>query len=211
MKVVIIDYGSGNLRSVAKSFERVAEGRATICVSSDRRDIESASHIVLPGVGAFADCMRGLTAAAGVRDVLDEQVHVRKKPFLGICVGMQLLADNGLEHGQHAGLGWIKGEVIPVVAGKDALKIPHMGWNTFSLAGQVHPVLKDISSGDHAYFVHSFFFSCKDKKNILANVEYGAPLAAVIGHENIVATQFHPEKSQKTGLTLLRNFLAWQP
>jgi imidazole glycerol-phosphate synthase subunit HisH len=208
MKVTIIDYGSGNLRSVAKSFERVASANTTICVSSDIGDIETASHIVLPGVGAFADCMSGINATSGLRESLQKNVHEYKKPFLGICVGMQLLADKGFEHGSHSGLGWIAGDVVPITG--SGLKIPHMGWNTLSLE-QPHPVLAHISSGDHAYFVHSYHFTCAENRNILAYTDYGSPIAAIIGQDNIIATQFHPEKSQVTGLTLLHNFLAWRP
>ena len=211
MKVTIVDYGSGNLRSVAKSFEKVAAGKGEICVSSNPRDIETASHIVLPGVGAFADCMNGLQSAPGLKDAVFEQVRIQKKPFLGICVGMQLLASTGLEHGTHAGLGWIPGDVLPISPGKEKLKIPHMGWNTLTIREESHPIMKGIKDGSHAYFVHSFYFSCRDKGDIIADVEYGAPLAAIIGRENMVATQFHPEKSQETGLTFLRNFLIWKP
>ncbi|MCD6035027.1 MAG: hisH [Rickettsiales bacterium] len=205
--VVIIDYGSGNLRSAAKSLERAAEktGR-NVVVSSDPKALEAASHIVLPGVGAFADCMKGLQALPGMIDGLEQEVRLRQKPFLGICVGMQLLATRGFEHGTHAGLGWIPGDVVALTPKDPSLKVPHMGWNALALT-QTHPVLKDIHDGDHAYFVHSYHLECKEPGYVAATVEYGTNVTAMVIHDNIIATQFHPEKSQKTGLALLTNFL----
>lgn len=206
-QVIIIDYGSGNLHSIAKAFEHAATGRNfKVILSNKASDIKKASHIVLPGVGAFGDCLAGLSAAKGVIDELHESVLENKKPFLGVCVGMQMLADEGLEHGTHKGLGWIKGKVIPIKTSDTSLKIPHMGWNNLEIL-QTHPIFKGIKSGDHAYFVHSYYFDCHDKDNILSIVEYGGRLTASIAKDNIIATQFHPEKSQETGLRLIGNFL----
>jgi len=232
MTLAIIDYGSGNLRSVAKAFERVAGDHRAVVVTSLPEDIASASHIVLPGVGAFADCMSGLKALPGMLDMLQEQVHQRKKPFLGICVGMQMLFECGLEHGVHDGLGWLKGEVVGLLAqpdvgcqmldvkvdfsltsdiqhptsGAQRHKIPHMGWNNLSIRGD-HPLMKGIHEGDHAYFVHSYHALCRDDTDVIATVSYGQTVTAVVARGNIMGTQFHPEKSQETGLKLLSNFL----
>jgi imidazole glycerol-phosphate synthase subunit HisH len=200
--VVIIDYGSGNLRSAAKAFERVA---ANVKVSSDVRLLESASHIVLPGVGAFGDCMAGLSAIPDMLSVLNEQVRVRGKWFLGICVGMQMLFDNGYEHGTHKGLGWISGDVTPISA--KGLKIPHMGWNELMILHD-SPILKSVINGDHAYFVHSYHAKPVDNLQLLAKTEYGGDIAAIVGKDNIFGTQFHPEKSQKTGLKIIENFVS---
>ncbi len=210
MTAVIIDYGSGNLRSVAKALERVAEGRVTVVVSSKPEDIRAASHVILPGVGAFGDCRKGLNAISGLEEALEEAVLRQRKPFLGICVGMQLLADKGLEHGEHRGLGWIAGEVVPLLPADPSLKIPHMGWNTIHIT-QPHPVLHGIESDMHAYFVHSYHYRPANDKTVLATVDYGENITAIIGQDNIIATQFHPEKSQETGLRLLYNFLQWNP
>jgi glutamine amidotransferase len=207
MRVVIIDYGSGNLRSVAKAFEYVADDSATITISSDPALLKEASHIVLPGVGAYGDCMRGLTSLPGMLDAMREQVLTQKKPFLGICVGMQMLFERGHEHGAHEGLGWLGGEVVPLAPVDTTLKIPHMGWNDLTLHSH-HKLLAGISSGDHAYFVHSYHAKCGDAANMLASTDYGQTVAAVVGQDNIMGTQFHPEKSQDTGLRLLKNFLA---
>ncbi len=201
--VAIIDYGSGNLRSVAKAFEHVADG-AKIEVARNPNALKSATHIVLPGVGAFADCMAGLSSLDGMLDALREEVQARKKPFLGICVGMQMLFERGHAHGVHSGLGWLKGEVKPLAA--PGLKIPHMGWNELNIQQQ-HPLLTCISSGAHAYFVHSFAASGADSTNILATCDYGQSIVSVVAHENMMGTQFHPEKSQETGLRLLKNFM----
>lgn len=204
--LAIIDYGSGNLRSVAKAFERAgADSSADVRVTQSPDLVRQASHIVLPGVGAFADCMQGLAALPGMLDVLNEQVLARKKYFLGICVGMQMLFDEGHEHGTHKGLGWLPGEVA-ALSPAEGLKIPHMGWNDLSLAKD-HPLLKNVSPGAEVYFVHSYHAVCKNPEHILAATEYGQFIAAVVGRDNIMGTQFHPEKSQQAGLQLLKNFM----
>ncbi len=205
MSIAIIDYGSGNLRSVARALARVG-GDISITVTESPKAVGEASHIVLPGVGAFADCMRGLESLPGMIETLREQVMGKGRQFLGICVGMQMLFEKSYEHGTHAGLGWLKGIVAPIPAQKHALKVPHMGWNDLQVAGN-HPLLKDISSGDHAYFVHSYYAACRDASDMLATTSYGQTLAAVVGRGNIMGTQFHPEKSQETGLRILKNFL----
>jgi glutamine amidotransferase len=204
MTVAIIDYGSGNLRSVAKAFEYVANAEK-IHITNAPAALAEASHIVLPGVGAYGDCMRGLKAVSGMIPALREQVLERKKPFLGICVGMQMLFERGHEHGQHEGLGWLKGEVVPIEC-NPPLKVPHMGWNELDIKA-THPLLSGIGKGDHAYFVHSYHARCGNASDLLATVDYGQSLAAVVGQGNIMGTQFHPEKSQATGLQLLKNFL----
>jgi glutamine amidotransferase len=214
MTVAIIDYGSGNLRSAAKAFERSAREAGLgecIRVVNAPADLRQAGRIVLPGVGAFADCMAGLAAVPGLLDALGEEVIGRGKPFLGICVGMQLMATRGLEHGVHAGLGWIAGEVRPLAPADPALKIPHMGWNELAVARPDHPVLADLPPHAHAYFVHSYAIHCADATDELASVDYGGPITAVVGRDNLVGTQFHPEKSQAVGLALIRNFLRWRP
>jgi glutamine amidotransferase len=203
MTVAIIDYGSGNLRSVAKAFERVG---AAVQVTNKINEVAVATHIVLPGVGAFADCMSGLKALPGMLQALQQEVLQRKKQFLGICVGMQMLFERGHEHGVHEGLGWLKGEVIALAPAGKSLKIPHMGWNDLRIMGS-HPLLKGIKTGAHAYFVHSYHARCSDASDVLATVEYGQIIAAVVGRGNIMGTQFHPEKSQETGLQLIKNFL----
>lgn len=207
-ETVLIDYGAGNLNSAEKAFRHVGEQHGyAIRVSADPRDIERASHIVLPGVGAYADCMRGLMAIAGMRDALQDAVQVRKTPFLGICVGMQLMAEFGLEHGKTAGLGWIDGTVEAIRPRDPALKIPHMGWNELEIKDASHPVLAGIHSGDHAYFVHSYAMTCHNPDDVLATVDYGGPVTAIVAREHCIGAQFHPEKSQKTGLKLIENFL----
>ncbi len=217
-RVVVIDYGSGNLHSAAKAFERAAREAASetrIVVSSSPADVRSADRVVLPGVGAFADCKRGLDAVPGMRDALQSVVHEKRRPFLGICVGMQLLADRGLEHAVTDGLGWIAGEVRIMEPGDKALKIPHMGWNTIDAGSNwAHPLLQDIRTGAdglHAYFVHSYHLAAKDPATVIATTDYGGPLAALVGRDNIAGTQFHPEKSQTLGLKLIANFLSWKP
>ena len=206
MKCVVIDYGSGNLRSVTKSLERVAPEGFEITVSSDPKSLALASHIVLPGVGAFADCVRGLTEISGMVDALEREVRERKKPFLGICVGMQMLFERGLEHGVHKGLGWFEGEVVKIDVSA-SLKIPHMGWNELNIMQPTHPLLKNINTGDHAYFVHSYHAVCKNASDVIATTDYGAALTAIVAKDNIMGAQFHPEKSQAAGLQLLNNFL----
>jgi glutamine amidotransferase len=211
MNVAIIDYGSGNLRSAAKAFEYAAAATGhTVRIASSPEALREASHIVLPGVGAFADCMHGLEAVTGMRAALEEQVMKRKKPFLGICVGMQMLFETGYEHGTHKGLGWLKGEVVKIGGTEGfpaALKIPHMGWNDLTLTRPGHPLLNGIADGDHAYFVHSYHAVCDAQDDTIATTDYGGALAAIVAHGNIMGTQFHPEKSQQTGLKLIGNFL----
>lgn len=214
MNVVVVDYGSGNLRSVAKALERAAMtggANTDVCVSGDADRVRHADRIVLPGVGAFGDCLAGLDSLPGMREALSETVLEKARPFLGVCVGMQLLADRGLEHGEHKGLGWVQGDVIPLEGVDNTLKIPHMGWNELTIMADGHPVLAGLATGAHAYFVHSFAFRCESSDTMMASVDYGGRLAAMVGRDNIVGTQFHPEKSQETGLRLLHNFLCWQP
>ena len=214
MNVAIIDYGSGNLRSAAKAFEQAArstDGGATVSVTNDPGALAEASHIVLPGVGAFADCRAGLDAVPGMVAALEAEVRGNRKPFLGICVGMQLMAERGLEFGVHPGLGWIAGDVVALTPDDPALKIPHMGWNDLRIVGKGHPVLAGLATGDHAYFVHSYQLAANDPADVLATVDYGGPVTAVVGRDNMVGTQFHPEKSQRAGLRLIANFLHWQP
>ncbi len=215
-RVVIIDYGSGNLHSATKAFERAAResgGNTTIEVSSRASDVIAADRIVLPGVGAFADCKRGLDAVPGLRDALEHSVRRKSRPFLGICVGMQLLADRGLEHVTTDGLGWIPGEVRILQPTDPSLKIPHMGWNTIDIR-RPHALLDGIETGPkglHAYFVHSYHLVASDKTTVVAEADYGGPITAIVGRDNIAGTQFHPEKSQTLGLRLIGNFLAWKP
>lgn len=257
IRVTVIDYGSGNLRSVAKAFETVLTsplrgevarragggeqplqntpspalpplGRGSVIITANPTDVKNATHIVLPGVGAFGDCVAGLNALPGMRDALENAVLGEKKPFLGICVGMQMLLETGHEHGSHKGLGWIGGEVVHLrdqgsgIRGQEdgtstisltpetrhltPLKIPHMGWN--ELAPADHPLFSGIKAGDHAYFVHSYHAVCADSADVIATTEYGGPVTAALARGNIMGTQFHPEKSQGVGLRLLTNFLA---
>lgn len=213
MTTVIIDYGSGNLRSAAKAFERAArdtgaDGRVLVTNHAD--SLRGASRIVLPGVGAFADCRRGLAAVPGMEEALRQVVLSEGRPFLGICVGMQLLAERGREFETVDGLGWIKGEVGPLAPRDPALKIPHMGWNELQIRRR-HPALEGIEDGAHAYFVHSFGFTPGDEADLVATVDYGGPVTAIVGRDNILGVQFHPEKSQATGLRLIANFLRWRP
>ncbi len=214
MRVAIVDYGSGNLRSAAKAFERVAaeeNSKAEILVTASAAEVATADRIVLPGVGAFADCKAGLDALPGMVDILTRRVLEDGRPFLGICVGMQLLADRGHEHGVHPGLGWISGEVVPVTPADPSFKVPHMGWNELVFEPGRHPLLAGLPVSPHAYFVHSFRFACADPARELARVDYAGPITAMIGRDNIAGTQFHPEKSQATGLTIIANFLRWSP
>ncbi|MCD8498170.1 MAG: imidazole glycerol phosphate synthase subunit HisH [Alphaproteobacteria bacterium] len=203
-KIVIIDYGSGNLRSAAKAFEAVSDG-VPVIVSSTAEDLDDASHIVLPGQGAFGDCMAGLTALPGMVAALEKNVRKQGKPFFGICVGMQLLADKGLEHGAHKGLGWISGEVVRMTPTDPALKIPHMGWN--NIKAKPHPLFAGLAPDEHVYFVHSYHFAAKNAAHVLAWSEYGGNIAAAVGKDNIMGVQFHPEKSQAAGLTIIKNFI----
>jgi imidazole glycerol-phosphate synthase subunit HisH len=213
--VALIDYGSGNLASAAKALARAADGtRHQIVTTADPDTVRDAERIVLPGVGAFADCMKGLTAVPGMVEVLRDKVLKEGAPFLGICVGMQLLATVGVEFGRHAGLGWIAGEVVKIAPNafpaNEPLKIPHMGWNELTKLSR-HPLLSGIDNGAHAYFVHSFELKPALAEDLIATTDYGGPLTAMVGNENIAGTQFHPEKSQATGLKLLSNFLGWRP
>jgi imidazole glycerol-phosphate synthase subunit HisH len=213
MIVAIIDYGSGNLRSAAKAFERAAAEAgiaADIEVTNTPEVVAGADRIVLPGVGAFADCRRGLAAVSGLEAALSEAAIARARPFLGICVGMQLLAERGREFETVDGLGWIGGEVVAIEPKDPALKIPHMGWNEIEPRTE-HPLLAELSAGTHGYFVHSYHFRLAEAADLLAVTDYGGPLAAVIGRGNLVGTQFHPEKSHEAGLRLIGNFLRWRP
>ena len=213
MSVAIVDYGSGNLRSAAKAIERAARESGAddrVLVTSDPREVAAADRIVLPGVGAFADCRAGLYGVPGMVDTLQREVIERGKPFLGICVGMQLMATRGVEYGIHAGLDWIAGDVVRIEPADKTLKIPHMGWNEL-LELKPHPVLEGIEAHDHAYFVHSFQLKTAQPDTLLATTEYGGRITAVVGRDNLAGTQFHPEKSQATGLRLIGNFLRWKP
>lgn len=216
MSVAVIDYNSGNLHSAAKALERAArEGgtNARILVTNKPEDVRAAERIVLPGVGAFADCKHGLDAVSGMVEALTEAVKKDGKPFFGICVGMQLLAERGLEHGVTDGLGWIGGEVDRITPRDPALKIPHMGWNTLRETRK-HPLFEGITLGDqglHAYFVHSYHLKPSDPADLLAQTDYAGAITAAVARDNIAGSQFHPEKSQRLGLALLANFLRWKP
>jgi len=213
MNIVIIDYDSGNLHSAAAAFNRVVAAHfsdAKVVVTSDVVDLETATHIVLPGVGAFADCIAGLNAVQGMRKAMERRVLTDKTPFLGICVGMQMLLERGHEHGVHDGLGWIKGEVVPLAPTDKTLKIPHMGWNEITPTEQGAALFDNVSASDHAYFVHSYHANCSNASDVLATVEYGGKVVAAIGRDNIMGTQFHPEKSQHVGEKVLYNFLQMQ-
>jgi glutamine amidotransferase len=213
MSVVVVDYGSGNLRSAARACERAARDRGLtldVKISGRADDVRAADRIVLPGQGAFGDCKRGLAAVPGMIEALEERVIRQGRPFLGICVGMQLMAERGLEHGVHQGLGWIKGDIVAMAPADKSLKIPHMGWNELvDLAP--HPVLAGLAPGCHAYFVHSYVLGAGERRHVLASCDYGGSFAAIVGRDNMVGTQFHVEKSQATGLTLIGNFLEWRP
>jgi glutamine amidotransferase len=214
--VAIVDYGSGNLHSAAKAFERAARESGVaqpIVVTSSAEAVARADRIVLPGVGAFPDCRHGLDAVDGMIEALNESVRKRGRPFLGICVGMQLLAERGLEHEVTDGLGWIAGEVDQITPADPALKIPHMGWNTLNMI-KPHPLLDGIETGPqglHAYFVHSYHLKASERSDLVAQADYGGPVTAIIGRDTVVGTQFHPEKSQRLGLRLIANFLKWKP
>jgi glutamine amidotransferase len=216
MRVAIIDYGSGNLHSAHKAFERAASESGLggeIIVTSEPDLVRRSDRLVLPGVGAFADCRQGLDAVPGMIEAMTEAVHGRGRPFLGICVGMQLLADRGLEHVTTSGLGWIGGDVVEIKPADKTLKIPHMGWNTLDQT-QEHPLLAGISTGPdglNAYFVHSFHVNPSNRASVVATTDYGQAITALVAKGNVAGTQFHPEKSQKLGLALIANFLRWQP
>ena len=213
MRTVIVDYGSGNLRSAAKAFERALRERGIageMRVSADPREVAAADRIVLPGVGAFAACMNGLAALPGMIEALTRAVRERGRPLLGICVGMQLLAERGHEHGSHPGLGWIAGEVTRLAPPDRTFKVPHMGWNDVT-PRRAHALVDGIAAGAQAYFVHSYHFSPSDRSDIVATTDYGGELVAIVGRDNVAGTQFHPEKSQEAGLRMIANFLTWRP
>jgi imidazole glycerol-phosphate synthase subunit HisH len=216
MKVAIIDYGSGNLHSAKKAFERAARDSgvtADICVTSDPAAVRAADRVVLPGVGAFADCRRGLGAVPGMVEALTEAVRADAKPFFGICVGMQLMASRGLEYEVTAGLGWIPGDVALITPDDEALKIPHMGWNNLHPQRE-HELLDGLRIGPNglnAYFVHSYALKPANDDDVVALADYGGAVTALVARDNMVGSQFHPEKSQKLGLALIGNFLRWKP
>ncbi len=213
MLTVIVDYESGNLHSAQKAFERMARqvDAGQVMVTARPEDVLRADRVVLPGDGAFPACKRALDAVPGMIEALGEAVLRRGRPFLGICVGMQMLASRGLEYEPVAGLGWIGGTVERIAPGDGALKVPHMGWNDLLVDDRGHPVLADIAGGTHAYFVHSYQFRLDDPAHLLAHVDYGGPVTAIVGRDNILGTQFHPEKSQAAGLALIAGFLRWRP
>jgi len=216
MRVAIIDYGSGNLRSATKAFERAAHEAglaATIELTADAERVRGADRIVLPGVGAYADCAAGLHAVAGMWEAVEEVAIAKGRPFLGICVGMQLMSERGLEKTVTRGLGWIAGDVKEIHPSDPALKIPQIGWNTIELA-RPHPLFSGIETGPkglHAYFVHSYHLEAKHPADIVAMADYGGAVTAAVARDNVAGTQFHPEKSQALGLALITNFLKWRP
>ncbi|ACS58546.1 imidazole glycerol phosphate synthase subunit HisH [Rhizobium leguminosarum] len=216
MRVAIIDYGSGNLRSATKAFERAAHEAgidAHIDLTDRAEDVAAADRIVLPGVGAYADCRRGLDTVPGMAEVLIEAVEKKARPFLGICVGMQLMSSRGLEKTVTRGFGWIPGNVVEMTPDDPALKIPQIGWNTLDLKCQ-HPLFEGIPTGSqglHAYFVHSYHLAAVNAEDVIATADYGGPMTAFVGRDNMAGAQFHPEKSQKLGLALIANFLRWNP
>ena len=216
MTVALIDYGSGNLHSAAKAFERAArvlESPEKVIVTRDPEIVYRADRVVLPGVGAFADCRKGLNALDGMVDAMTEAVRNKARPFFGICVGMQLMATQGKEHVTTPGLNWIAGDVEKIAPRDETLKIPHMGWNTLDMLRE-HPVLERLPLGDkgrHAYFVHSYHLKAANESDVVARADYGGPLTAIVAKDTMFGTQFHPEKSQRFGLALIANFLKWKP
>jgi glutamine amidotransferase len=216
VRIALIDYGAGNLHSCGKALARALDANGTrgeVLTGANPDVIARADAIVLPGDGAFRDCRTELSAVSGLEHALDEAVRVKGRPFLGICVGMQLLADIGEENGETAGLGWIPGRVIALDPAERQLKVPHMGWNTLSHR-HAHPIMQGIATGEaglHAYFLHSYHLMPREPADLVAVADYGGPVSAIVGRGNIVGTQFHPEKSQRLGLKLLQNFLAWRP
>lgn len=212
MLTALVDYDSGNLHSARKAFERMARetNRGEVVVTSDPDVVSRADRIVLPGDGAFPSCRAALTRHTGLFEAIDDAVRHKGRPFLGICIGMQMLATRGLEFEPTEGFGWVPGEVVKITPADPALKVPHMGWNDL-IVDRPHPVLEGISTGDHAYFVHSYHFNVADRTDLIAHVDYAGPITAIVGRDNIVGAQFHPEKSQATGLRLIANFLGWQP
>jgi glutamine amidotransferase len=209
---VLVDYDSGNLHSAEKAFQRMAVevGGGEVLVTSRPEDVARADRIVLPGDGAFPACRKALGAYGGLFEAIDEAVRVKARPFLGICVGMQMLADWGREYRDTEGFGWIGGEVVKITPSDPALKVPHMGWNDLVLDAP-HRVLAGLATGDHAYFVHSYHFRVADPAHLLAHADYAGPITAIVGRDTIIGTQFHPEKSQALGLRLIGNFLTWAP
>lgn len=216
MRVAIIDYGSGNLRSATKAFERAARESGVVAdveLTDQPERVASADRIVLPGVGAYADCRRGLDAVAGMTEALTAAVEEKGRPFLGICVGMQLMSSRGLEKTVTAGFDWIKGDVVEITPNDPSLKIPQIGWNTLDLRAP-HPLFNGIPTGAdglHAYFVHSYHLAANNPDDVIATTDYGAPITAFVARDNMAGAQFHPEKSQKLGLKLIANFLTWAP
>ncbi|GLS87021.1 imidazole glycerol phosphate synthase subunit HisH [Cypionkella aquatica] len=216
MLTVLVDYDSGNLHSAEKAFQRMATetDAGQILVSSDPKDVARADRIVLPGDGAFPACRRALGSYGGLFDSIAEAVTIRARPFLGICVGMQMMASWGREYQDTEGFGWIPGEVVKITPADPALKVPHMGWNDLVIDTQAiaaHPVLDGLKTGDHAYFVHSYHFRVENHAHRLAHVDYAGDVTAIIGRDNMLGMQFHPEKSQANGLRLISNFLRWKP
>ena len=211
MTTVIIDYNSGNLRSAEKSFQLMSEelNVGQVKVSNKPEDVVNADRVVLPGVGAFADCKHELSSIMGLYEAIEAHVKTGK-PFMGICVGMQMMATCGHEHGSHEGFNWIHGDVKIMEPNDKNLKIPHMGWNNLNILNS-HPVFDNINENDHVYFVHSYHFEVENNNNLLASVDYGGKVTAAVAHENIIGTQFHPEKSQSVGLQVIKNFLQWNP
>jgi glutamine amidotransferase len=214
MIVAIVDCGSGNLRSATRALEHAAADggiRAEVVVTQSPEAVLAADRIVLPGQGAFASCLAGLNAVDGLRQALEEAVRAQGKPFFGICVGMQLMADVGEEHGRYPGFGWIPGHVVPLRPSDPSLKIPHMGWNSLEIRMPAHPVLANLPADPHVYFVHSYQLSPTNPGDCLATTDYGGPVTAIVGRDNLIGTQFHPEKSQAVGLIMLQQFLKWEP
>ena len=213
MLTAVIDYGSGNLRSAAKAFERAGgemDGDERVIVTSRAEEAAEADRVVLPGQGAFAECRRGLAAVPGLEEAIGEAVVARGRPFFGICVGMQLMADRGREFEVVEGLGWVGGEVVAIEPADPSFKIPHMGWNELVIE-RSHPVFEGVRNGAHTYFVHSFHLAVADRTDLIATADYAQALTAAVGRDNMVGTQFHPEKSQDAGLRLISNFLRWRP
>lgn len=212
MLTVLIDYESGNLHSAEKAFQRMAQetGAGTVIVTSSPEDVARADRVVLPGDGAFPACRRALVDRTGLYEAMVDAVETRGRPFLGICVGMQLMATTGHEYEETPGLGWIAGDIVRIAPSDPELKVPHMGWNDLVI-DQPHPVLEGLRTGDHAYFVHSYHMRVRDERERLAHCEYGGKITAIVGRDTIIGTQFHPEKSQSAGLKLIANFLSWRP
>jgi len=214
--LAVVDYGAGNLRSAVKAFETVSQRKGLaldIAVTSDPDRVRRADWIVLPGDGAFPDCRRGLDAVPGLRSALQEAVVERGRPFLGICIGMQLLATRGYEYEEAEGLGWLPGEVRRIEPGDPGLKVPHMGWNTLEACAE-HPLLRGLAIGPaglHAYFLHAYHMLPREARDVLAVADYAGPVTAIVARDNMAGTQFHPEKSQTLGLGLIANFLSWRP